>query len=59
MYGYAIYIGSRHIATVETSEAAQIGYEAAATLADITGEVACLVWLANGEIIASTDKKGE
>lgn len=55
MTEYTIYLGASPIAAVNGGEAAYVCYEAAKTIAEMTGNTACLVWNKTGEEVASFD----
>lgn len=59
MKAYVIYLGTNPIAIVEGCEAAYACYEAAKTIAEITGDTASLVWDETSEVVATTDPEEE
>lgn len=59
MTSYTIYLDLNPIATIEGCEAAYVCYEAAKTIAEMTGTTASLVWNDSGEVVATTDPDDE
>ena len=55
MNTYTIYLGATPIACVAGTEACYACYEAAKTIAEMTGKTASLVWDDTGEEVASYD----
>lgn len=56
---YTIYLNGNSIATVEGCEAAYTCYEAAKTIAEMTGQTCSLVWSETAEVVASFDPNGD
>jgi hypothetical protein len=59
MTQYTIYLGANPVAAVDGCEVAYECYKAAKTIAEITGNTACLVWNETGEEVASFDPEEE
>lgn len=55
MNTYTIYLGSNPIACIAGTEACYACYEAAKTIAEMTGKTVCLVWDETGEVVADYD----
>ena len=55
MNTYTIYLGAHPIATIDGGEAAYVCFEAAKTIAEMTGRTALLVWDDTGEEVAEFD----
>lgn len=52
---YAIYLGNNCIATIDGTEIAYEAFRKTVELADMLGKNASLVWVDNGEVVASSD----
>ena len=59
MNTYTIYINNNAIATISGTEACYACYEAAKTIAEMTGKTASLVWDETGEVVADYDPEEE
>ena len=59
MTNYTIYLGADPIAEIDGTEAAYACYEAAKTIAEMTGKTARCVWNDSGEEVASFDPNEE
>jgi len=59
MNTYIICIGANPIACIADAEACYACYEAAKTIAEMTGKTASLVWEETGEVIAEYDPAEE
>ena len=55
MNTYTIYLGANPIACISGADAVYACYEAAKTIAEMTGKTACLVWDETGEVVADYD----
>ena len=55
MTTYTIYLGATPIANIDGGEAAYVCFEAAKTIAEMTGRTALLVWDDTGEEVAEFD----
>jgi hypothetical protein len=53
MTNYTVYLGASPVAAVDGCEVAYECYRAAKTIAEITGNTACLVWNETGEEVES------
>lgn len=56
---YTIYIADREVATIEGAEIAYACYDTAKAIAEMTGEVATLVRLEDGKVLANSDEDDE
>ena len=55
MNTYTIYLGTNPIACIENVKACYACFEAAKTIAEMTGRTASLVWDETGEVVADYD----
>lgn len=56
---YIVYIANRVVAIIKGAEVAYACYETAKAIAEMTGEVATLVYADNGEVLISSDEDDE
>ena len=59
MNTYTIYLGANPIACIAGTEACYGCYEAAKTIAEMTGKTASLVWDETGEVVADYNPEEE